>query len=220
MMTIRHHISEDLLLAHACGQLPEAFNLVVAAHLSLCDECRARAGALDALGGAVIAAGAVVPMANDAVEAALARITGQPQGTARPAVRVAGLLPAPLQDYIGGGLDAVRWRSVGMGVRQAILPTDRTGSARDVTARLLYIPAGAAMPGHGHGGLELTMVLRGAFVDEGHRYGPGDVEIADAATEHSPVAEEWGDCICLAASDAKLKFSGLLPRLAQPFFRI
>jgi putative transcriptional regulator len=34
------------------------------------------------------------------------------------------------------------------------------------------------------------------------------------------VAEEWGDCICIAATDAKLRFKSLLPRLAQPFFRI
>lgn len=217
-MTIRHHISEQLLLAHACGQLPEAFNLVVAAHLTLCDECRARAGAFDALGGAVIDAGEASAMADGAFEVALARLSGAAPERARPAVR--GVLPAPLPDYVGGDLDAVRWRSVGMGVRQAILPTERAGSGRAATARLLYIPAGAAMPGHGHGGLELTMVLQGAFVDAGRRYGPGDVEIADEATQHTPVAAAGADCICLAAADAKLKFSGLLPRLAQPFFRI
>ena len=217
-MTIRHHISEQLLLAHACGQLPEAFNLVVAAHLTLCDECRARAGAFDALGGAVIDAGEASAMADGAFEVALARLSGAAPERARPAVR--GVLPAPLPDYVGGDLDAVRWRSVGLGVRQAILPTAHTGSGRAATARLLYIPAGAAMPGHGHGGLELTMVLQGAFVDAGRRYGPGDVEIADEATQHTPVAAAGADCICLAAADAKLKFSGLLPRLAQPFFRI
>ena len=219
-MTIRHHVSEQLLLAHACAQLPEAFNLVVATHLTLCDECRARAGSFDALGGAVIDAGDGVAMADAAIEAAVARITGCPREVARPPVRRDSVLPVPLIDYVGGGLDAVRWRSVGMGVRQAILPTAHTGSGRAATARLLYIPAGAAMPGHGHGGLELTMVLQGAFVDAGRRYGPGDVEIADEATQHTPVAAAGADCICLAAADAKLKFSGLLPRLAQPFFRI
>jgi putative transcriptional regulator len=154
-------------------------------------------------------------MAEDAVEAALARIMRAPREIAVPVRPARGILPAPLQDYVGGDLDAVRWRPVGMGVRQAILPTDRAASAR-----LLHIPAGVAMPGHGHGGLEMTMVISGAFVDEGRRYGPGDVELADEATEHTPVAEAWADCICIAASDAKLRFTGLLPRLAQPFFRI
>jgi putative transcriptional regulator len=34
------------------------------------------------------------------------------------------------------------------------------------------------------------------------------------------MAEAGVECICLAASDAPLKFHGLLPRLAQPFFKI
>ena len=36
----------------------------------------------------------------------------------------------------------------------------------------------------------------------------------------TPVAEEGEDCICLAATDAPLKFNALLPRIAQPFLRI
>jgi putative transcriptional regulator len=66
----------------------------------------------------------------------------------------------------------------------------------------------------------MTLVLQGAFLDGAVRFGVGDVEIADQSTEHRPVAEAWGDCICLAATDSKLRFSGLIPRLAQPFFRI
>ena len=148
------------------------------------------------------------------VEAALARITGLPQLTEAPRPTRRDL-PVPLCDYVGPDLASARWRPVGMGVRQAILKT-----GREATARLLHIPAGQTMPDHGHGGLELTLVLRGAFRDHDGRFGPGDVEIADAATKHTPVAEDGADCICLAASDAKLKFTGLLPRLAAPFFRI
>jgi putative transcriptional regulator len=218
-MTIRHHIDETLLLAYAAGSLSEAFGLVIATHLTLCDECRARAGALDALGGAILAEAEPSPLDDAAEAAALARILALPQAApppaAAPARRLPGEVPAPLADYVGRDFAQVRWRPVGMGVRQAILNT-----GRDASARLLYIPAGAAMPDHGHNGLEMTLVLKGAFLDEGRRFGPGDVEIADAATEHRPVAEDWGDCICLAASDQKLRFTGLLPRLAQPFFRI
>nr|HMS95514.1 ChrR family anti-sigma-E factor [Tabrizicola sp.] len=108
-----------------------------------------------------------------------------------------------------------RWRRVGGGVRQAILPT-----GRDATARLLVIPAGTAVPDHGHRGTELTLVLQGAFADESARFGRGDVEIADEAVEHTPVALAGEACICLAATDAPLRFLGLIPRLAQPFLRI
>jgi putative transcriptional regulator len=100
-------------------------------------------------------------------------------------------------------------------VKQAILPT-----SRDATARLLYIPAGAAVPDHGHRGTELTLVLQGAFVDETARFGRGDIEIANEDMHHMPVADIGEDCICLAATDAPLRFRGLIPRIAQPFLRI
>ncbi|MDO9639001.1 MAG: ChrR family anti-sigma-E factor [Pseudotabrizicola sp.] len=214
-MTIKHHLSDELLMAYAAADLPEAFNLVIAAHLSMCDECRARSMAFDALGGAVIE-DSTCEMSAGSLEACMARISELPQAQVPEVRRTDAVLPAPLLDYVGGGLEAVKWRSLGMGVRQAIL---RIGD-RGASARLLYIPAGAAMPDHGHRGLELTLVLQGAFRDEADRFGRGDIEIADASVEHTPVAEAGADCICLAATQGALKFNALLPRLAQPFFRI
>jgi putative transcriptional regulator len=214
-MTIRHHLSDPLLMGYAAGQLPEAFSLIVATHVSLCDECRARLGSYDALGGAVIDEIEEVAMGEAALEAALARIDGMPQATQRAPLRAAGILPAPLADYVGGDLSAVRWQRVGGGVKQAILPT-----GRDATARLLYIPGGVAVPDHGHKGMELTLVLQGAFADQNDRFGPGDIEIADEDVEHTPVAVAGEACICLAVTDAPLRFRGMIPRLAQPLFRI
>jgi putative transcriptional regulator len=63
-------------------------------------------------------------------------------------------------------------------------------------------------------------VLQGAFRDESSRFARGDVEIATSADQHSPIAELGGDCICLAVTDAPLRFTALLPRLLQPLFRI
>jgi putative transcriptional regulator len=219
-MTIRHHLSDALLLAYSAGQLPEAFSLIAAAHISMCDDCRARAGSYDAVGGAMVESGAVAPLSEGCLAATMARIAGleqDPKPTApRPnSPRQPSILPAPVRDYVGGDLAQVRWRPLGMGVRQAILPT-----ARDASARLLYIPAGRAMPDHGHRGTELTLVLQGAFADESDHFGPGDLEIADQSMDHTPVAAPGADCICLAATDAPLRFNTLIPRLVQPFFRI
>lgn len=210
---IRHHLSDDLLMGHAAGTLPEAFGLIVATHVSLCDECRARLMAYEALGGAVLET-ATAELEPDALERCMARMGGQAAPVVTRKAKVSAL-PAPLLDYIGGDISRVKWKPLGMGVRQAILPTSRKASAR-----LLYIPAGQAVPDHGHRGRELTLVLQGAFRDETDRFGPGDVEIADQEMEHQPVAEAGVDCICLAATDAPLRFTDLLPRLMQPFFRI
>ena len=48
------------------------------------------------------------------------------------------------------------------------------------------------------------------------RSGVGDVEIADEALDHTPVADAGAACICLAATDAPLRFRSFLPRLLQP----
>jgi len=211
---IQHHLTDALMMAYSAGSLPEAFSLTVATHISMCDECRARLGAFDTVGGALLEGTDEVAMTRDSFAATMARIrAARPE--VKPAPRRAGLLPVPLQDYIGGDLDAVRWRPVGMGVRQAILPTSKAA-----TARLLHIPAGAAVPDHGHRGTELTLVLQGAFVDQVSRFGPGDIEIVNEDLNHTPVADIGADCICLAATDAPLRFRALMPRLAQPFLRI
>lgn len=212
--TIRHHVSDALLMAYAAGALPEAFSLVVATHVSMCDECRARLGAHEAIGGAVLD-DCAAPLADGALAACLGRLGAPEARAAVQALPRGGLFPQPLRDYVGGDLSAVKWRPLGMGVRQALL---RTGP--EARARLLYIPAGQAVPDHGHRGTELTLVLQGAFADATDRFGPGDLEIAGEELEHTPVAEAGADCICLAATDAPLRFNSLMPRLLQPLFRI
>ena len=205
---IKHHLNDALLMGYAAGVLPEAFSLVAATHVSLCDDCRARLAAYEAVGGAVLEEG--VARMDTGVEACLSRsVTGVAP------MRRRGGMPGPLVEYIGGDLAAVKWRPLGMGVRQAILPTSRAASAR-----LLYIPAGVAVPDHGHRGTELTLVLQGAFRDSEDRFGVGDLEIAGEDLQHIPTAEAGVDCICLAATDAPLRFKDWLPRLLQPLFRI
>ncbi len=214
-MTIRHHLTDDILMAYSAGQLPEAFSLVVSTHISLCDDCRAALQAYDAIGGSLLDGSVGIPMTDESLEATLARIAAGPAPARSPMRPKAGIFPAPLRDAVGGDLASVRWRPVGMGVRQAILPAQ--GSA---TVRLLSIPAGQAVPDHGHSGMELTLVLQGAFCDKNDRFQRGDIEIASEDLEHMPVAEAGHDCICLAATDAPLRFNNVIPRLLQPLFRI
>ncbi len=210
-MTIRHHLSDSMMIAYAAGTLPEAFSLVVATHVSMCDDCRAQLGAFEAVGGAVLSSEPCA-MAAGSLAATLARLEA-PEAIRPPKPR--GFFAGPLADYVGGDLETVRWKSLGNGVRQAILPTSKGASAR-----LLYIPAGQAVPDHGHRGTELTLVLQGAFRDDTDRFGVGDLEVATEELEHTPIAEEGEPCICLAATDAPLRFNALLPRLLQPLFKI
>ncbi|MEQ9124613.1 MAG: transcriptional regulator, partial [Alphaproteobacteria bacterium] len=51
-------------------------------------------------------------------------------------------------------------------------------------------------------------------------YRRGDLQEADATLQHQPHATPGEDCICLAVTDAPLRFRAWLPRVAQRFLRI
>lgn len=213
MSTIAHHIPDEMIAAYVAGTLPRAFEMIVAAHSSMCDACRAGLAAHETLGGVLLETSEAVtePVCDDLFLRVLDRLEDTPV-TPRAPHRF-GIYPGPVAEALNHS--APRWRAAGGGVRQQILFEDGKGSAR-----LLYIPGGMAVPDHGHRGVELTMVLSGAFLDETGRFGIGDVEVADESLEHTPIADLGAPCICLAATDARLRFKSLLPRLAQPFLRI
>ena len=211
MTTITHHIPEPVLAAYVAGSLDHPFALVVATHLSLCDDCRASFEAHEAVGGALLEQITPEALSPD-LKSGLMQMLDAPFEP-EPVFRRAGVYPGPVMEALKGR--PPRWKRLGGGVRQTILSTGEAGSAR-----LLYIPAGQAVPDHGHNGMELTLVLQGSFRDETGKFRVGDLEIADDTLEHTPVAEAGADCICLAATDAPLRFSSMIPRLLQPIFRI
>ncbi|MEM7487861.1 MAG: ChrR family anti-sigma-E factor [Pseudomonadota bacterium] len=218
-MNIKHPIGDELLMGYAAGLLPAAHDLMVATAVSLDDDARARLSGFEAMGGAILGDGEVAPLRDDSFERVMDRIQASaPEDTVEGSVktpRIDPILPQPLREAVGSDLDDVTWKPVGMGVKQVVLGGDDDG-----TARLLSIPAGQAMPDHGHGGTEYTLVLKGAFIDGDDRFARGDLEVADDGVNHMPVADLGETCICLVVTEAPLQFSGLLPRLAQRFLNI
>lgn len=211
MSNIRHHIPEPMLQAYAAGSLPYAYAVVVAAHISVCDTCRAASEGHATVGGQVMEAVAEEAVSSE-LRARVLEMLDDPDPL--PLVPESkGIYPAPVAELFAG--DSPAWKKLGLGVKQSILSQNDSGSVR-----LLYIPGGRAMPHHGHNGLELTLVLQGAFSDETGRFARGDVEMGLPEMTHTPVAEDGPACICLAATDARLKFNGLIPRLLQPFLKI
>lgn len=211
MTAITHHIPDAMLAAYASGNLAQPFALVVASHVSICAECRAALEAHEAVGGAVLEGMPAVAASGDLKASVMAQLDAPFAPT--PEYSRTGPLPGPVMAALKGAQP--RWKRLGMGVKQAILSEGKDGSAR-----LLYIPPGQAVPDHGHNGLEMTLVLQGSFSDDVGRFGVGDVEIADEDLEHTPIADAGDPCICLAATDAPLRFQAMMPRLLQPLFRI
>ncbi|MEQ8166852.1 MAG: ChrR family anti-sigma-E factor, partial [Alphaproteobacteria bacterium] len=189
-------------------------------HLAICPDCRERYAVIEGAGGELLDTIDTAPESDAAWKALKARIADAPLPAAKPARRgVAGksppILPEPLRSYVGSDVDAIRWKAM-PGASQFIIPT-RDGRS---VARLLRIPAGKPVPEHTHRGIEMTLVISGAFSDEDGTFARGDIEVADGSLTHQPVATNDADCICLAVTEAPLKFKSWLVRLFQPILGI
>lgn len=220
-MTIRHHVSDDLIVNYASGSLAEGWGVAVATHLALCPACRRRLANAEAIGGELLGTMHADVATDESWAAVRARLHRQPEDRGRksfeapPAAGDVGL-PEPLRSYAGGDIGSLRWRPLGRGAFQVPIATANP----DIKVRLLRIPAGKPVPEHGHGGRELTLVLSGSFSDGDTVYARGDIEDADASLTHQPVATPEADCICLAVTDAPLRFRSWLVRAIQPILDI
>jgi len=212
-----HHLDDSTLLAYAAGTLDEAFSVVAAAHVAVCPACRNAVRAAEAVGGELLETAGSSAVSDDCRSktfAALeqAGIYRLPVAAPRSSVprALASLLPV-------ANLDDLAWKKKAPGV--AIFDVKLPASARG-QLRLLRIGAGRAMPEHGHGGEEITMVLKGAYIDHMGRFAAGDVADLDEEIEHRPVVEQDGDCICLVATERPTRFKSIAARLMQPFVGI
>jgi putative transcriptional regulator len=202
-----HHIPAELLLDYASGSLAESWSLVVACHLTLCPHCRRELAAIERTAGTMLDA-APPAETRTAGFAAIAARLGPQDAPVAPAAAVSpasARLPKPLHDYLVHGIDSIPWRWSGAGLHSYALPVPKS---RGGMVSLLKIAPGAGMPVHTHQGEEMTLVLSGGFTDEAGAYRRGDVEIADGSVEHRPVAMADQPCICLAVTDAPLRFRG------------
>jgi putative transcriptional regulator len=218
-MTVHHHVPDDMLYLYAAGDMPHLWSLGVATHLAMCPHCRVRVLDFEEVLGAALdaedATGAVGTDVRDLIR--LAALEPEEAGEAGVAAAQPGarpVFPQPLRD-VCGDLGEVRWSVLGGGVKQHLF------SQHDgMSARLLYIPAGVAVPAHGHGGVEFTQVLSGGYFDGEQAFSRGDIQVVAHESPHQPIAMTAGPCICLAITDAPLRFRNIIPRLLQSFFRI
>lgn len=220
-MMPRHHLDGATLVGYSAGALPNAFAVVVSAHLSICPVCRDSLRNADAIGGALLAQsleGAQPPA--QAREAILVRLASTPMRAPSPSQPVPRVvdpdtLPAALHPYFGARFSDLRWKGVAPGMHII-----RATHVSDGTLMLLRIAPGKSVPMHSHGGNELTMILRGSYQDGLGHFSPGDVADLDSDITHQPVTMPGGPCICVAATDAPLRFEGWLARMLQPLVKL
>lgn len=217
-MKPHHHLDASTLIGYSAGALPGAFRIVVAAHLAICQECRGRLLDADRIGGQLLGQQEGMPLGGDARASVLARLneagdvaTVDPVPSGHDPDR----LPRPLWPFFGETFSGLRWRTLAPGVKLI-----RARGVDDGQLMLLCIPPGRSLPMHSHGGSELTMILQGAYDDSLGHFAPGDVADLDADVEHQPVTSPGVPCICVAATDLPLRFSGWVARMLQPLFKL
>lgn len=213
MTTITHHPDDSTLLSYAAGSLPAIFAAVVAGHVEMCPACAAEVRRMEQIGILLLAdlapASLDRPVPQLALRALEAEIGEPPRRD-----ESAGDVPRVLTGLIGVRLADIQWKRLGANVWHLPL---RLSKQTQGDLRLLRVGPGQAMPEHGHGGTELTLILQGAYRDEFGSYRIGDLADLDGDAEHRPIADERDGCICLIASERRAQFKGVLGRLMQPF---
>lgn len=217
-MNITHHLDHATVLAYAAGTLGEAISVVAASHIAWCPSCRAAVRQAEELGGEMlldIGESSVSAHCKDSTMRLLDRATLHRFPAATP---VRSEVPQPLARLLGGvALADLPWKRKAPGIAMHDV---RLSSAQNGKLVLMRIAPGKAMPEHGHGGEELTLVLSGAYHDKIGRFGPGDVADLDEDIEHRPVIEAGEECYCIVATEAPTRFKSISARLMQPFIGI
>ncbi|MEO6607901.1 MAG: ChrR family anti-sigma-E factor [Aestuariivirga sp.] len=215
-MNLSHHLDDATLLALASGTIAHAHGIVAASHVAMCPVCAKALRKAEAIGGGLLADGGLEPVSDMARAATLASLDGV--APAQRKLKVKSDLPAALEHALGGvSLDQIKWKKKAPGVALFDVPMPKGSTSM---LKLLSIGPGRAMPEHGHGGEELTMVLKGSYTDHMGTFGPGDVADLDDTVEHTPVADAGETCICLVAVEAPTRFKSVWARLFQPFVGI
>ncbi|MEQ9345959.1 MAG: ChrR family anti-sigma-E factor [Thalassospira sp.] len=234
-MNIKHHPTDQTLMDYAGGSLSQAMELLVATHMTVCPHCRGKVSGFEIMAGAALETTKTMEMADhslDHVMAMLERDTANenimPEEVVTPRKIAVGesitgsamtAIPRPLAELLPVGvtsLEDIPWKTLAPGVKHFQLKSIESKG----TVRLMKIAPGVSIPDHGHHGHEMTLLIKGSYIDEIGRFRAGDVADLDDDVDHQPIADTAEECICLIATDAPMRFNRLLPKLLQPFFGI
>jgi putative transcriptional regulator len=229
-MTIKHHLSDTTLGAFSAGSLSEGLSFVAASHVSFCPICQERQKKLEELGGVFLQSTEPSNISELALQNVLTKLDEHEQEQnsdpdpsdaslhsstdGLSSQRHGPMIPGRQQNYVPDNLNDIKWKSLAPGIKYFAISNLQTNGG---TLSMLNIEPGVKIPEHGHQGIELTQVLKGSFSDDVGSFGVGDIADLDDDIKHQPIVGSNEPCICLIASEAPLKFTGLMPRLVHYF---
>lgn len=214
--------AEWFLTQYALGHLPRAASLLAQTYVEMNPGARRTVDYIEQIGGWSIEKSAAAPLSNQFnAQAVLDRITKTDRAApvfepkTDNAVTQFQRLPKSIIAAVKHPIAALPWQRRGIGAYEYRL---RDYEDAGITASLLRIEPGRAVPKHTHSGIEATLVITGAYSDASGRFAAGDLELADDTVDHRPMAESGETCICLAVTEAPLQMTGCVGRILQRLF--
>ena len=221
-MIPRHHLPDDVLMAHASGVSAPAIEVLVSAHLVLCPDCRRQTAEYEAVGGAALSRQDPAPVDASVLDSIMDQLdTGMP-----PERNPAPDTSSVEQDLLDGGLilprpilelvaqTAGRWKAVVPGlIHEIFLPLTHG----EMPVRLIRMRGGFEVPPHTHDGTEINLVLAGGYNDDEVEFERGDVQFSDESVTHSLKIHKEAPCVLLVVNESPLVPVGAKSRLAQLF---
>jgi putative transcriptional regulator len=217
---------ESLLMEYVAGTLDGAQAFIIGTHLRLSPRGRDLVHEFESLAATLLEKCCEpVPMSPHSLEATLQRLE-QSESRAQPQQPRSRAFPADAhvpdcveQVFIEMGFvpAQTKWRTIYPGLRAMRLPVQ----CRTSKTHIFQFNPGTGAPDHAHRGIELTLILDGAFADDEGVYEPGDLLVSTPQSPaHAPKACEKQGCVCLNVfSGGAVRLTGPLARLLNPFLR-
>lgn len=215
---MKYHPDIELLLKYSSGQLAPPLAVAVGLHQYECKICQKKIKELEAIGGSTLESidaqanvkqAAVSSIAADMslFDQLLSDIDELPDTVDEEYddIAIARSDVALFEQLNKRQLNDLPWKNVTRNISRAKILMDFPG----YDVELFKFSPHAKIPKHTHCGREFTFVLEGDFSDNQGQYQRGAFIEQNQAHEHQPVAGSNG-CICLAVTDAPLKFTGAL----------
>lgn len=214
---ISSHPDSALLVEFSAGNLAVAPSICVSAHLHFCRKCRDEMLRLDQVGSEIMDSMEPAPIADDLLDAVMAKIDNSPLVASEKTKRknVSGF-PSSISILLKDVHSALTWRRLSPSLEISQFKTGQT----EFEVALHKIAAGGKAPKHDHEGSEYTVVLKGSFSDETAVYREGDFLFRQPGDVHQPMGAQNGECICLSALSAPIKLSHPLGFMMRPWLRI
>ncbi len=196
---------DALLFEYACGALDEAASLLIAAYLTLSPPARRQVAGYEACGGALIShACAPVQMKQDSLSRVLDRMVDSAPCNDGSCAGHQGM-PGILQSYVSA--DRKAWKPAGPGIRIC----EVTLASAPGRASVTRMNPGRTLSRRCEG-LELALVLDGAFSDGQDFYNRGRLTIAEPGRPVRRLSDSHAGCLYFTVNT--------VPRRRSPLERL